>query len=437
MALKKVLIICYYWPPAGGPGVQRWFHFAKNLPLFGYQPTVYTPKNPNYAMVDQSLVSQVPSTIKVIKQPIKEPYKWVSWLFKSQTKRMSQGLLNEKNPSFIEILLRAIRGNFFVPDARVSFVKPSIAFLEEYLKTHQINTIITTGPPHSMHLIGRELKIKNPALRWISDFRDPWTTIGYHKSLYLGKRAKKKHKALEASVLGLADIITTTSNTTAQDFKSITKRPIKIITNGFEAKDWKETPCTKLVAKQLQGFSMLHIGSLLSGRNPEVLWASIASILKASPAFEALFSLHFVGIVSEQVKTRLHLHGLMPYCTFHGYRPHKEMAAYQKYGQLLLLLEINSKDHRGIIPGKLFEYMASETPILGIGPLDWEVSEIVAHTQSGAVFLYEDKTAIKTFILQAFEQFKKGNAAQKPKNIAAYERKTLTQSLVHILDQWE
>jgi hypothetical protein len=200
MSKKKVLIICYYWPPAGGPGVQRWLKFVKYLPDFNLHPVVYCPENPSYPIQDKSLLNEEPKNCTIIKRSIKEPYRFAKWFSKSSTKNFSSGVFpTSQNQSFVQKLLLYIRGNFFIPDARKNWVKPSVNFLSNYIKENQIETIITTGPPHSMHLIG--LHLKNIFdVKWFADFRDPWTTIGYHKALKLSKASKQKHIDLESKI---------------------------------------------------------------------------------------------------------------------------------------------------------------------------------------------------------------------------------------------
>ncbi len=211
MDKKKALIITYYWPPAGGPGVQRWLKFVKYLPDFNIEPIVFIPENPSYPLLDESLNTEVSRDVIIIKQPIKEPYKLAGLFSKKSSKTISKGIISEeKKQSFIEKVLLYVRGNYFIPDARKSWVKPSVEFLSEYIQKKQINTIITTGPPHSLHLIGLQLK-ERLGVKWVADFRDPWTTIGYHKQLRLTKSSKAKHKALEKQVLTTADQIIVTS----------------------------------------------------------------------------------------------------------------------------------------------------------------------------------------------------------------------------------
>lgn len=198
--MLKVLIITYYWPPAGGPGVQRWLKFVKYLREFGVEPSVYVPENPHYPIEDASLLKEVPKDLKVYSQPVSEPYMWAKLLSSKKTKKISSGIIETKNQSLIEKLMLWVRGNFFIPDARKAWVTPSVNFLQEVITNEKFDTVITTGPPHSVHLIGRALK-KHHKITWLADFRDPWTSIGYHKKLKLTSKSKRKHKKLEHSVL--------------------------------------------------------------------------------------------------------------------------------------------------------------------------------------------------------------------------------------------
>ena len=285
---KRVLIVTYYWPPAGGPGVQRWLKFVKYLPEHDIEPIVYCPSNANYPIIDKSLKAEIPENISILKQPIKEPYKLAN-LFSKQTKTISKGIIKEKNnQSLPERLMLFIRGNFFIPDARKQWVKPSTNFLTTYIQDFNIDTVITTGPPHSLHLIGLKIKQKLE-VNWIADFRDPWTTIGYHKQLKLTNFAKKQHKQLESKVLNQADQIVVTSPSTKTEFEAITNKPITVITNGY---DQEKVEVNNLDEK----FTLSHIGSLLSKRNPEILWQALSEIINNNDDFKRCFQLNLVGV---------------------------------------------------------------------------------------------------------------------------------------------
>ncbi|RTY81074.1 glycosyl transferase family 1 [Flavobacterium sp. ZB4P23] len=428
MEPKKILIITYYWPPAGGPGVQRWLKFVKYLPDFGIQPIVYIPENPTYPIVDENLVKEVSDKTIILKQKIFEPYQLASFLSKNKTKKISSGIIpNQKKQSFLDKIFLWIRGNLFIPDARVFWVKPSVAYLEKYIVESNIDTIVTSGPPHSLHLIGMELKQKLD-LKWFADFRDPWTTIGYHKSLRLSSFAAKKHKALEHQVLNTADTIIVTSKTTKTEFVAITNKPIAVITNGYD---------TEQVEKQAldSKFSLAHIGSFLSERNPLILWESLVELINEIPEFKSHVEIKLIGAVSQEVLETMKQFGLNSYLNNLGYVSHAEAIAHQRKSQVLLLVEINSQETKSIIPGKLFEYMVSNRPIIAIGPKGSDFAEIITTTNTGIFFDYSEKMKLKSVILDFYNQFLEGKLQVNGVGLQRYSRKNLTKELVELLNK--
>ncbi|CAM4266835.1 hypothetical protein [Gillisia limnaea] len=426
--MKKVLIITYYWPPAGGPGVQRWLKFVKYLRDFDIEPVVYIPKNPDYPLVDESLNEEIPKDITILKKRIFEPYSLAGIFSKKQTTTISSGIItDEKEQSFLQKLLLFIRGNFFIPDARKFWVKPSIKFLSNYIQKNNIDTIITTGPPHSVHLIGLGLKEKHK-LRWIADFRDPWTSIGYHKKLKLTETSEIKHKKMEEKVLKKASDIITTSFTTKAEFEKITGKPITVITNGYDVFSPAEV---KLDEK----FTISHIGSLLSGRDPKNLWLVLGELVKEDVHFAKDFRLKLVGAVSDEVVYSIKKSGLQEHLELIGYVSHPEALKIQGSSQVLLLVEINSEETRGIIPGKLFEYMAAKRPVLALGPEKWDVEKILQETGSGNYFNYREMENLKFRIRAYYELYKKDALRSDSKNIEKYSRENLTQKLAELLHQ--
>lgn len=426
--MKKVLIITYYWPPAGGPGVQRWLKFVKYLKEFGVEPIVYIPENPDYPLIDKSLDDEVPQNITILKHKIFEPYFLAKFFSRKQVTNISSGIISEeKKQNFLQKLMLFIRGNFFIPDARKFWVKPSVKFLSDYLQKNDIDTIITTGPPHSVHLIGRALKRKLE-LRWIADFRDPWTQIGYHKKLKLTEDSEKKHLHLEKTVLQEASEIITTSFTTKKEFEKITSQPVSVITNGFD----DDTEDSIDLDKK---FSISHIGSLLSGRDPHNLWQVLKELTEENKSFSKDFFLILVGAVSDEVLRSIKVAGLEKNLQLKGYVPHKEAQKIQKSSQVLLLIEINSEDTRGIIPGKFFEYLASRRPIIALGPDKWDVEKILNETGSGNFFKYDEKENLKSRILDYYELFRKDALRSNSKNIEKYSRRNLTGKLAEIILQ--
>jgi len=423
--MKKVLIITYYWPPAGGPGVQRWLKFVKYLPDFEISPVVYIPENPNYPIIDESFVNGIPEEVTLYKLPIKEPYKLASLISKKQAKRISSGIIQTKNQTFLEKIMLWVRGNCYIPDARKNWVKPSVKFLTGIIEKEEIDTIITTGPPHSVHLIGLHLKQKKN-LKWIADFRDPWTSIGYHKELKLSAKSKRKHKALEHLVLNTADQIVVTSQTTKEEFKGISKKPISVITNGYDVDNKGDMAKT-------DEFTLSHIGSLLSGRNPTVLWDVLGQLLEENEAFRQHFKLRLAGVVSEDVLQRIYDSGLEDYTILLGYVSHDGAMLLQQESQVLLLIEIDAPETRGILPGKLYEYMAAKRPILAIGPKNWDAIQIISDTNAGATFDYDSNTDLKNVILNWFAAYQKGNLKIDSKGVEKYSRRELTRELSKLI----
>lgn len=425
---KKVLIITYYWPPAGGPGVQRWLKFVKYLPKYGIQPIVYIPDNPTYPIIDNDLLKEVSSSAVILRNKIFEPYQLASFFSKNKTKKISSGIIpNTKKQSALDKIFLWIRGNLFIPDARVFWVKPSVSYLEKYIVENNIDTIITSGPPHSLHLIGLNLK-KRLDVKWFADFRDPWTTIGYHKSLRLSSYAAAKHKQLEKEVMQTADEIIVTSKTTKTEFQAITDKPITVITNGY---DTALIPTQQLDTK----FTLAHIGSFLSERNPQILWTALQELLIEIPSFKVDLEIKLIGAISQEVLTSINEYALDSYRNNLGYVSHSEAIAHQKKSQVLLLIEIDSEDTRSIIPGKLFEYMVSGRPIIAIGPKNSDFAEIITETNSGVFFDYAEKEKLKQVIVTYYNQYLVGELKANGVGLQQYSRENLTKQLVQLLNK--
>ena len=429
--MQKVLIITYYWPPAGGPGVQRWLKFVKYLRDFEVEPVIYVPKNPHYPIIDKSFEAEIPSGITIVKQSIKEPYQLAGIFSKKESKTISSGIIkDEKQQGFLQKMMLWVRGNLFIPDARMLWVKPSVKFLSAYLNENTIETIITTGPPHSLHLIGKHLK-ENLKLNWIADFRDPWTKIGYHQKLKLTKASQQKHLRLEREVLETADHILTTSFTTKKDFSKITKKPISVITNGFDDDEVEEV----VLAEK---FRLSHIGSLLSERNPLELWKALQELVSEKEDFAKDFELVLAGKVSETVVASIKEYQLGNYLIEKGYLSHEETLIQQRKAQILLLIEIDKEETQGIIPGKFFEYVKANRPILAMGPKDWDVIRLLEETQAGKYFNYTSKEEIKQQVYAWYQEYKSGKLKvnSSAEKIEQFHRKKLTEKLANVIQQF-
>lgn len=436
MEQKKILIITYYWPPAGGPGVQRWLKFAKYLPDFGWKPVIYTPENPNYPLLDESLMKDIPGNIEIVRTKIWEPYQLAEKLNKSNKKFKAGQFDVGKNQSWKSRLSIWVRGNFFIPDARVFWVKPSIRFLEKYLKENKIDVVVTSGPPHSLHLIGLGLKNKLPGLKWIADFRDPWTEISYYKHLKLTKGSDKKHRQLESTVFKNADITLATSYTDAENFRKAGANAV-CITNGFDESDAGEKAGRKDEAVSLkshpEAFTLSYIGVLEQLRNPENLWKVLDEMVKENEEFAAQFKLKFAGRIDDKILSSIENSGLRDHILNLGYLSHGKAVEEMQNSDMLLITNFPNESSKGIIPGKIFEYLVSGKQILSFGPDQADVAKILEETNAGKHFSYNDTESVKKFILEKFELWKNGDLSEKTQHIEQFSRKNLTKQLSNIL----
>lgn len=431
MEQKKILIITYYWPPAGGPGVQRWLKFAKYLPEFGWKPVIYTPENPSYPLLDETLMNDVPEDIEIVRTKIWEPYQLAEKLNKSNKKFKAGQFDVGKNQSWKSKLSIWVRGNFFIPDARVFWVKPSIQFLEKYIQENNIDTIVTSGPPHSLHLIGLGLKDKFPNLKWIADFRDPWTEISYYKHLKLTKSSDKKHRQLESAVFKNADITLATSYTDAENFRKVGANAV-CITNGFDESD-SDKPKIQTENILKDKFTLSYIGVLEQLRNPENLWKVLDELVKENIDFAKYFSLKFVGRIDDKILNFIESSSLKNHILNLGYLAHGKAVEEMQTSEILLITNFPNESSKGIIPGKIFEYLASGKQILSFGPDQADVSKILDETQAGKHFSYSDSETVKKFILEKFDLWKNGQLSENTQHIEQFSRKNLTKQLSEIL----
>lgn len=432
MEQKKILIITYYWPPAGGPGVQRWLKFAKYLPDFGWKPIIYTPENPSYPLLDETLMKDVPENIEMVRTKIWEPYQLAEKLNKSNKKFKAGQFDVGKNQSWKSKLSIWVRGNFFIPDARVFWVKPSVTFLEKYLKENKIDTIVTSGPPHSLHLIGLGLKNKIPDLKWVADFRDPWTEISYYKHLKLTKSSDKKHRQLENAVFKNADITLATSYTDAENFRKAGANAF-CITNGFDESDSSKKAGENKNSQIEKAFTLSYIGVLEQLRNPENLWKALDELVKENAEFAADFKLKFVGRIDDKILHSIENSSLKNHILNLGYLAHGKAVEEMQNSDMLLITNFPNEASKGIIPGKIFEYLASGKQILSFGPDKADVAKILEETQAGKHFSYQDTENIKKFILEKYELWKNDSLIENTQHIEQFSRKNLTQQLTEVL----
>lgn len=432
--MAKVLILTYYWPPGGGAGVQRWLKFVKYMRQFGWEPVVYTAENGEMPVMDESLQKDIPAGTIVIKRPIWEPYTiYKRFIGRKKEDKINASFLSEnKKGGLTEKLSVWIRGNFFIPDARKFWIKPSIRFLSDYVHKNQIGYVISSGPPHSMHLIARGLKRRRPSLKWIADFRDPWTNIDFYEKLMLSQFADRKHHKQELSVLQEADLVLSVGDQMNEEFKEIyldaggkDEDKFKVITNGFDEEDL----AVKEEAKD-EKFSLAHIGTLVKDRNPAVLWKVLHQLVRENPGFKRRLEIKLVGKVDFYVKEQIAAYKLSSFVKKIDYLPHDEVIKEQQRSRVLLLLVNNTKNAKGILTGKFFEYMSSRSPVLAIGPTDGDLAKIIKETNCGLISDFDDERTLKANILAYFEG---GYVNRNETAIAKYSRRALTKKLCDLL----
>ena len=441
--LKRLLIITYYWPPTGGSGVQRWVKFSKYLPEFGWQPVVYTPENPEQLARDESLLKDIPACAEVIKTHISEPYELYRRLTGGKAGQ-EVNPVNAQRKTWKQRLSLWIRGNCFIPDPRVGWVRPSVRFLKKYLREHPVDAVVTTGPPHSVHLIGLGLK-KALGLRWIADFRDPWTEMFYYKHLGLSAAADRRHRRLEQAVLDGADKIISVSPPVAADFQARTKTPVVLITNGFDEADFRgeslasapgvqgfpgqkkwsgKYPDTPAPQRQRTEIRLVHTGLFAADGNPLKLWDALAERCEADPDFRARLQIRLAGKVDAAITDAIRARGLGDNLVELGYLPHDETVREQREADILLLPLRREPEYAKVLPGKIFEYLAARRPVLGIGQEDGAAATVLRDAAAGEMFDWDKKEELLAFLDAAHPQ---------TAGIEKYTRRALTERLAEVL----
>ncbi len=431
--LKKFLLITYYWPPSGGAGVMRWAKMTKYISQYGWQPIIYTPLDNEVAVHDESLLKDIPSDLVVIKTPIWEPYDlYKTFLGRKKKEKLYSGFINEKKKeSLAQKISVFIRGNFFIPDARMFWIKPSIRFLKKYLREHPVDAIISTGPPHSMHMIADELH-RTTGIPWIADFRDPWTNIDFYKDLRLTKWGDARHHKLEKRILSNASKVVVVTWGMKDEFRGLSARDdIVVILNGFDDADY-----TRINPGSLdEDFTIMHVGSMNKDRNPEVLWKAIQQAISGSAQLKEKIKIKLIGPVDFSVRESIERFGLKPYTFFIEFVPHTEAIRHQQQAQLLLLVINNAPSSQAMLPGKLYEYLGSGRPILCIGPLESDAAKLLEMTKGGIVHDYDDMEGIKRRILDDFKLYQSGQLSGSAEGIEKFTRRHMAGEFAKLLEQ--
>lgn len=424
----KVLIITYYWPPMGGGGVQRWLKMTKYFRDFDVEPIIFTTKDAEISLYDESLLNEVPEGFEIHRVPIWEPFNLYRWFTgKKKNEKIQPGFLQEsKSNSLLNKISIWIRGNVFIPDAKRFWIRPSVKYLNKYLKSNDVDLIVSTGPPHTTHLIALKIS-KKFDIPWIADFRDPWTNIDFYDKLLLSKWADNKHHQLELKVLKNADEIVTVSNSWAKDFEKICGRKITVITNGYDEADFKnnELPLDK-------SFSITHAGSLNADRNPKIFWEALGELKAENHELFKDLKIYLYGPVDISALNDIKQYNLLQYVVKVNALPHKQIIEKLITSQILLLPLNNTPNIDGVIPGKLYEYLGAKRPILCIGKTTGDAAMIIKETNGGEAVDFNDRAKLKQVILNWYKLYASKELKVFSTNIEKYSRKALAKTYVDL-----
>lgn len=429
--MKKVLIITYYWPPAGGPGVQRVLKFAKYLPEFGWQPIILTVKKGEYPAIDETLADDIPENCKVYKTKSLEP----NFLYKKFTGMDSDmsvpvAVLAEKDVNWKKKIANWIRLNLFIPDAKIGWIPFAVKQGKEIIKKEKPDIIFSSSPPPTVHLIAMKLA-KWSGIKWVADFRDPWTKIYHYNRSKKNKYSLLLDKKFEQQVVNSADNLVTVSNNIPSLLRHDSKKNFAIIPNGYDEDDFLGLN----ILEKFDKFTMAYAGKMNNQQNPRNLWIALKQLKESNSNFAENFQILFMGNIAPDVIKEIKKYKLDSYCKFTGHIEHKNMIENILKSDVLLLLIPDTQDNKGIVTGKIFEYMRAGNFILGIGPKNGDAAKILDDTKTGKMFEYEDMEGIKKEIKRVFENWQKGTRSEVNKEeIEKYSRRKLTHKLTEIFD---
>ena len=440
---RRVLIVTYYWPPSGGSGVQRWLKLAKYLPESGWEPVIVAPADADYELTDETLGGDVDDGLEVLRYPIREPYALYRRLTgdtgrKAPTARDASGA----RPGALRRIAVWARANLFVPDPKVWWVGPTVKRLGAYLAAHPVDAIVTTGPPHSIHLIGRALKRAHPGLAWLVDIRDPWSQFDVHLAFGPGRRAREKNRRLERACLAEADRVVATSYSMPDHLEPFERAKFRTVTNGYDAADFERDTAASPYAPTASAsgagpYVVLHAGLLTASRNPSGLWRALADYCAADAGFAGRLELHLIGSVEEVVLDEVRSYGALASRLRHEpWVSHAEIVTRYASADLLLLCPNRSDNARGQINGKLFEYLAAGKPILHIGPFDSDNTRILDQTHAGITVPPGDADGALDALRRLYDgRFAASPHALRPGASAPYTRSATARQLAKVLDE--
>lgn len=429
--MDKLLYITYYWPPSGGPGVQRSLKFVRYLPSEGFTPVVLTvdPRQAYYPLTDETLMSEISPDTVVVRTPTSEPFRFYEAIG-GKRKMPKPGFAGEGKPGLLQIAFRAIRGNLFVPDPRMGWNKYLLPAALHQIEKNNPAAILTSSPPHSTQLAGLRLK-KLTGLPWIADLRDPWTDIYYYSEFRHLPWVKRKDAAYERAVLEQADAVVVVSDAIKRLFaaksEKIDPAKIHVLPNGYDPLDFEG-----YAAEEPEEYTIAYTGTISENYNIRSFILAVSQLLASS--HDLKLKINLTGKISPAVTDALKRAGLQNYYALQDYLPHREAIAEMQSAHLLLLAIPQISENHGILTGKLFEYMATGNKILGIGPVEGDAADLLKQTGTGRMFDYDDSNGMAAFIRQHYNEWKEGRIQRMvPELVLSFSRPALTAKLSGII----
>ncbi len=422
---KKVLIITYYWPPAGGPGVQRVLKFAKYLPEFGWDPIVLTVANGEYPAIDTSLLKEINPKIKIVKTKTIEFFQLFKFFSqKKKGENIDTFILDKKKFNLKDKIFTWIRSNLFIPDARIGWSTFAVKAGLKIIRDEGIDLMISSSPPATVQVIANQIN-KKTGVKWIADFRDPWVDAFWEDSINRIPIFQKKFENQEKAVFDSADFFVTATNSFKELFtKKYNLSNIETITNGYDLNDFNKKPNAKYTP--FHKFRISYTGSIAESQNPIKFFKSIKN-LPSELKSDLIVDLY--GAIDTSVIQAIDDHSLNEEVSYHGYISHDQVVEVMSSSNLLILL---IPENRGdIIPGKLFEYMASGNTILSLGPRG-DASKIILENNFGNHFDFDEDCS--QFLIDEISKWKRNPKSQKKTPPKLYSRRNLTKRLACIMD---
>ncbi|WP_321369233.1 glycosyltransferase family 4 protein [uncultured Draconibacterium sp.] len=430
---KKVLIITYYWPPAGGPGVQRVLKFAKYLPEFGWDPIILTVSDGEYPAIDESLAKDIPNNCKVYKTKALEPnFFYRKFTGMKAGEKIPVANLAQKNVSWKKKLANWVRLNLFIPDAKIGWIPYAVSEGKRIIKKENPDIIFSSSPPPTVHLIAKKLA-KWSKIKWVADFRDPWTKIHYLQNQKVNPVSKRRNERLERNVVNECNKASCVSANFINLITENRKDKFEIITNGYDI----ETDGIAKPTKPNEKFTILYIGGLTWNRYYKSFFIWLIELINNGDLDRNKVRIKLAGSIEPTIKREIEeMFSELNILDLEGYLPHSEAISLMQKADLLLLFLEQVEGYEGHIPGKLFEYLSTYNRILGLGNTGGESSQILENSNAGKIFEPRNEQEIKKYIISEFCNWQNGKKSEiNSSNIDKFSRRQLTEQLATLFEK--